>query len=77
MTAREAETSDEAALRSALALQVLPSVGWMFVANLLGLARLPTGVVRPGERFSDWEMPPPPIPYERIYRRRFKPLQGE
>jgi glycosyltransferase involved in cell wall biosynthesis len=65
------------ALRSSLAFQVLPSVGWMFVTKFLRRARPPARVVRPGDRFSGWDMPRPPIPYERIYRRRFKQLQGE
>jgi glycosyltransferase involved in cell wall biosynthesis len=65
------------AWRSSLALQVLPSVGWMFVKKLLRGARPGSRVVGPGERFSSWEMPQPPIPYERIYQRRLKQLQGE
>ncbi len=64
-------------LRSRLAFQVLPSVGWMLLKNALGRARPGGRVVRTGDRFSDWEMPQPPIPYERIYQRRFKQLQGE
>ena len=65
------------ALRSNLAFQVLPSVVWMFMKSFLRPARPGSRVVCPGERFSTWEMPQPPIPYERIYQRRFKQLQGE
>jgi glycosyltransferase involved in cell wall biosynthesis len=65
------------AWRSSLALQMLPSVGWMFVKKILGRPRTGSRVVCPGERFSGWEMPQPPIPYERIYQRRLKQLQGE
>lgn len=65
------------ALRSRLALQVLPSVGWLFATKFLRRARPPAKVVCPGDRFSSWDMPRPPIPYERIYGRRFKPVQGE
>jgi glycosyltransferase involved in cell wall biosynthesis len=65
------------ALRSTLAFQVLPSVGWMLLKNSLRRARPRSRVVRPGEHFSTWDMPQPPIPYARIYQRRFKQLQGE
>ena len=64
-------------LRSRLAFQVLPSVGRMLLKNALGRGRPGGRVVRTGDRFSDWDMPQPPIPYERIYQRRFKQLQGE
>jgi hypothetical protein len=65
------------ALRSNLAFQVLPSVGWMFVKNLVSRGSPPSRVVSPGERFSSWEMPQPPIPYERIYQRRFEQTRAE
>jgi hypothetical protein len=64
-------------LRSSLAFQVLPSVGWMLLKNLLRPARPGSRVVCPGVCFGGWDMPQSPIPYERIYHRRFKQLQGE
>jgi len=63
------------ALRSALALQVLPSVIWLFVKVRLWPDRPSLRVIGPGVRFGGWEMPQPPIPYERIYKRRFKRMQ--
>jgi glycosyltransferase involved in cell wall biosynthesis len=65
------------ALRSNLAFQVLPSVGWMFLKKFLRRAPTASRVVGPGEHFSSWDMPQPPIPYEQIYQRRFKQLQGK
>jgi glycosyltransferase involved in cell wall biosynthesis len=65
------------ALRSNLALQVLPSVGWMFLKNWLSRGQPGSRtIIRPGEHFSQWPMPQPPIPYERIYQRRFKQSHG-
>ena len=65
------------ALRSTLALQVLPSVAWLFVKRLLWRSRPRPRIVIPGVRFSSWEMPESPIPYERIYQRRFERLRSE
>jgi glycosyltransferase involved in cell wall biosynthesis len=65
------------ALRSSLAFQVLPSIGWMLLKKLLRRAQPRSRVVCPGERFSSWDLPQPPIPYERVYERRFKQLRGE
>ena len=59
------------ALRSGLALQVLPSVSRVLLTTS-GRRRdgRSPAVIGPGTRFSDWEMPPPLIPYDRIYERR-------
>jgi hypothetical protein len=65
------------ALRSTLALQVLPSVAWLFLKRLLWRSRPRPRIVSPGVRFSSWEMPESPIPYERIYQRRFERLRSE
>jgi glycosyltransferase involved in cell wall biosynthesis len=65
------------ALRSTLALQVLPSVIWLFLKTLLWRRRPRPRIIGPGVRFGDWQMPPPLIPYDRIYERRFKQLRTE
>jgi hypothetical protein len=65
------------ALRSHLALQVLPSVMWLFLKTLLWRRRPSPRIIGPGVRFSSWEMPQPPIPYDRIYQRRFKRSHSE
>jgi glycosyltransferase involved in cell wall biosynthesis len=63
------------ALRSTLALQVLPSLMWLFVKGLLWRDRPSPRIVVPGVRFSSWEIPESPIPYKRIYQRRFERLR--
>jgi len=62
------------ALRSSVTRQILPSVSWLLVKSLLRPRRANPRVVRPGVRFSSWEMPRPLIPYDRIYERRFNRL---
>jgi hypothetical protein len=63
--------------RSNLALQILPSVVWLFLRTLLWRRRPSPRAIGPGVYFSDWKMPQPLIPYDRIYERRFKRLRGE
>jgi glycosyltransferase involved in cell wall biosynthesis len=65
------------ALRSSLALEVLPFVFLLFLKTMLRRSRSSLGIIRPGVWFSTWKMPEPPIPYGRIYERRFKRLCGE
>jgi hypothetical protein len=65
------------ARRSGLVLEVLP-----YVVRLLWNASLRRsgpglGPIRPGVVFSDWKMPEPMIPYDRIYERRLKRLNNE
>jgi len=60
------------ALRSSLAFQVLPYVLRSLPKRLRRTAH--PRIIRPGVLFSSWEMPRPLIPYDRIYRRRFKQL---
>jgi glycosyltransferase involved in cell wall biosynthesis len=65
------------ALRSSLALQVLLPVIWLLSRTLLRFGGSTGRIIGPGVRFSGWEMPRPPIPYGRIYERRFKRLLRE
>ena len=59
------------ALRSSVALSVLPSViRLLSTALIVGRSRGRT--IRPGVAFADWSIPPTPIPYDVIYDRRFK-----
>jgi glycosyltransferase involved in cell wall biosynthesis len=65
------------AWRSSLGLQVLLPVIWLLLRTLLRSGRSAERIIGPGVRFSGWEMPRPPIPYGRIYERRFKRLLRE
>jgi glycosyltransferase involved in cell wall biosynthesis len=65
------------ALRSSLALQVVLPVLWLLVRTLLRSGRPDERIIGPGVRFSGWDMPRPPIPYGRIYERRFRRLLRE
>lgn len=58
------------ALRSTLALQVLPYVIGLFSKMLLRLPRSRRMIIEPGVLFSSSTMPRPLIPYDRIYNRR-------
>jgi glycosyltransferase involved in cell wall biosynthesis len=64
------------ALRSRVALQVLPSVVSLCVRTLLKLNRPDARRITSGVHFSTWQMPQPLVPYDRIYHRRFKRLRG-
>jgi glycosyltransferase involved in cell wall biosynthesis len=65
------------ALRSSLAIQVLPYAVRLSVDTLLRRSRPNPGIIRPGVAFSQWPIPDPVIPYDRIYERRFKRLHSE
>jgi hypothetical protein len=60
-----------------LALQTLPYIIRLFSKTLVRSGRSNQKIVRPGVRFSSWDMPQPLIPYDRIYNRRFKRLRDE
>jgi glycosyltransferase involved in cell wall biosynthesis len=65
------------AARSSLAFQVLPYAIRLVTKRLLATPRPGQPVVRPGAPFSSWEMPPPLIPYDRIYQRTYERLHRE
>jgi hypothetical protein len=56
------------ALRSTLALRVLPYVVRLFATQALPRGESHRRHIGPGTAFSDWDMPPPMIPYDRFYR---------
>jgi glycosyltransferase involved in cell wall biosynthesis len=60
------------AWRSALALQVLPSIVKMCLTTAFRRDRSDTRIIAAGVRFSTWELPQALIPYDRIYLHRFK-----
>ena len=65
------------ALRSTLAIEVLPYAVRLSLNTLIRRSPGNRGVIRPGVRFSKWAVPEPVIPYDRIYERRFKRLRSE
>ena len=56
------------AWRSTLAFRILPDIIRLFLRKLLRNNRPPRRVIGPGVSFSNWEMPQPLIPYDRVYR---------
>jgi hypothetical protein len=59
------------ALRSGVAFEILPYVVRGLSPALARGARPQRRAVSPGTRFGEWAMPEAPIPYDRIYGRRF------
>jgi glycosyltransferase involved in cell wall biosynthesis len=65
------------ASRSSLVLHVLPYVIRLFSRMLVRPRHSSRKIVRPGVRFSSWDMPRSLIPYDRIYDRHFTRLRDE
>jgi hypothetical protein len=65
------------ASRSSLVLHILPHVIRLFSKTLVRSGHSSREVVRPGVRFSSWDMPRSLIPYDLIYDRHFKRLRDE
>ena len=64
-----------AAMRSSLALEALPYVVRM-LATGGNRTRAAHRTIHPGVSFADADIPPPLIPYDRIYERRFRRVQS-
>jgi len=60
------------ALRSSLAFQVLPHLIGFFARRLVRTGPPGARIIGPGVRFSNWEVPCPLVPYDRIYQKRLE-----
>lgn len=65
------------AMRSPIAFEVLPHALRFLLGGRTSRAPQPRPAIGPGVSFADWEMPPPVIPYDTLYHRRYPPSRPD
>jgi len=64
------------ALRSTVTLAALPYIARVVSMSVSPASRPTRSVINSGDHFSEWKLPQPLIPYDRLYRRRFQQLRN-